>query len=81
MKNITISMDDDLARWTRIEAARREQSISRFLAELLRNEMKTDETYEKAMKAFLTVKPRPLGKPGEKYPVRDEIYDRPVLRR
>lgn len=79
MKNITISMDEDLARWTRVAAARREQSVSRFLAALIENEMKTDGAYEKAMKAFLAVKPRPLGKPGGKYPDREEIYDRPVL--
>ncbi len=35
MKNVTVTMDDDLARWARIEAAKRGRSVSRFLTDTL----------------------------------------------
>jgi len=39
MKNVTISMDDDLALETRIAAAREGKSISRFMAEAAREKL------------------------------------------
>ena len=35
MKNVTVSMDDAVAEWARLEAARRNTSVSRLLGELL----------------------------------------------
>ncbi len=35
MKNVTVTMDDELAGWARVEAAKRGRSLSRFLAETL----------------------------------------------
>lgn len=35
MKNVTISMDEDLHRTTRIEAAKAGKSMSRYIADLL----------------------------------------------
>ncbi|MEQ1949959.1 hypothetical protein [Mesorhizobium sp. CN2-181] len=43
MKNVTISMDDELARLTRIAAARAGQSVSKYLAEAAREKMKADD--------------------------------------
>ena len=37
MKNVTISMDDELLRSLRIEAARDGKSVSRFLADLIKS--------------------------------------------
>jgi hypothetical protein len=36
MKNVTISMDEDLAAWARVEAAKADMSLSRWLAQRLR---------------------------------------------
>lgn len=43
MKNVTISMDDELAQRTRIAAARAGQSMSKYLAEAAREKMRTDD--------------------------------------
>jgi metal-responsive CopG/Arc/MetJ family transcriptional regulator len=47
MKNITISMDDDLARHIRIAAAKAGVSVSRYLAEAGREKVRSDETAAK----------------------------------
>ena len=35
MKNVTISMDEETATWTRVQAARANKSVSKYIAELL----------------------------------------------
>jgi plasmid stability protein len=80
MRNVTITMDEDVARWVRIEAAKHDVSVSRFVGEALRERMQAAVVYEEAMRAFLAAEP--LGRSdGARLPARDEIYDRPVLRR
>lgn len=39
MKNVTISMDDDLALQTRVAAAKEGKSVSRFMAEAAREKL------------------------------------------
>lgn len=43
MKNVTISMDDDLAHLTRIAAAKAGKSVSRYLAEAAREKLMADD--------------------------------------
>lgn len=43
MKNVTISMDDDLAHLTRIAAAKAGKSVSRYLAEAAREKLIADD--------------------------------------
>lgn len=42
MKNVTISMDEDLAQLTRVAAARAGQSVSRYLADAAREKLAND---------------------------------------
>jgi len=51
--NITVTIDDELARWVRIEAARRDTSVSRFLAETLKTQMVEEDQYAAAMQRAL----------------------------
>ena len=81
MKNVTITLDEDTAAWARVEAARADKSLSRFIGEMLQERMRKNDAYEAAMQRWLAIKPVPLRAPGEKLPTRDELYDRPVLRR
>jgi hypothetical protein len=83
MKNITITLDDETAEWARVQAAQRGVSLSRFVGEMLRKELPQAQEYERAMNRWLARRStdRPLSAPGEKLPTREEIYDRPVLRR
>lgn len=80
MKNITITLDEETAAWARVHAARRNVSLSRFVGELLGEQMREAREYDRAMRGFLAEKPRKLKKPGERYLTRDEAHDRSRLR-
>jgi hypothetical protein len=57
MKNVTVSLDEDVALWARVWAARRDTSVSQLLGELLREQMKREEGYDAAMQQFLGTPP------------------------
>jgi len=80
MKNVTISLDEEVARWARVRAAEEEQSVSRWVGEVLRDKMVSEQDYAAAKARFFSFRPRPLGKPGEPLPSRDELHDRAALR-
>lgn len=80
MKNVTISVDEETARWARIEAARRGTSVSRLIGEILRERRLSRSDYDAAMERFMARPSRPLKQPNESYPDRKSLYDRPVLR-
>ena len=80
MKNVTITLDESTAQWVRRAAAERGVSVSRYVADLLRDEMKHAAAYELAMKRFFALEPRPLKRKGTRYPRREELYDRPGVR-
>lgn len=49
MKNVTITLPEDVARWARVWAAERESSLSKAIADLLSERMNADSEYVKAM--------------------------------
>ena len=53
MKNVTVTMEDSVADWARMEAARRNTSVSRLVGELLAEKMRHDDAYERAMREAL----------------------------
>jgi hypothetical protein len=44
MKNVTITLQDDLAHRARVEAAKQDKSLSRFIADLLEERCKAEQT-------------------------------------
>jgi hypothetical protein len=76
MRNITITLDENVARWARIRAAELNTSVSRLVGEMLREKMLDDEKYDQARREYLSQKPLRLRKPGTKYPEREELYGR-----
>ena len=80
MKNVTVTLPEDLARWLRIKAAENDRSVSRWLAELLERMRRQEDQYEAAMKRYLAMKPRKIDWPQGCRPNREELYDRPGLR-
>jgi hypothetical protein len=76
MKNITITLDEKTATWAKLQAARNDMSLSRFVAELLNRTMGESREYEAAMRRFLVKQPSKLRDPAAAYPSRDEINDR-----
>lgn len=83
MKNVTITLDDETAEWARVQAAQKGLSLSRFVGQVLRQQLPQAQEYERAMNRWLSRREadKPLTAPGERLPTREEIYDRPVLRR
>lgn len=79
-RNVTITLDEETARWARIEAARRDMSVSKLVGELLREHMVGEQSYEDAMRAYLSAPPRRLKKRSGRYPKREELHDRAGLR-
>ena len=79
MRNVTITLEEEVARWARIRAAYENISVSRLVGEMLKEEMIKEENYEKAMSRYLLRKSIRISRSG-KYPKRDELYDRKSLR-
>jgi hypothetical protein len=78
MRNITVTMEDEVAQWARIEAARRDMSVSRLIGAMLKDRMTQDDAYERARRRALSRKPF-LHTDGH-YPAREELHDRASLR-
>ncbi len=74
MKNVTVTMDDGVPDWARLEAARRNASVSRLVGEMLAEKMRHDDAYERAMHEALEF--RLFGTSKGRYPIREEIYTR-----
>jgi len=81
MKNITITVDEQAAAWAKVQAAEQNMSLSRYVGELLRERMRRSREYEAAYKAWRDEKPIKLKGPADRYATREELHDRPVLRR
>jgi len=80
MKNITITLPEDLARWVRVRAAENERSVSKWIAELLEGTRRREDDYDMAMRQFLSVEPRRMEWVDGRKPTREELHDRAGLR-
>lgn len=76
MRNITITLEETVARWVRLKAAEEDTSVARWVGQLIAERMRDEEQYEQAMNEFFAVRPRRLKREGS-YPSRDELHDRP----
>ena len=79
-RNITITLPESVARWVRVAAAERAVSVSRFIAALLERRMQGERAYDRAMRANLARPPVRLKERGG-YPSREDVHERPRLRR
>lgn len=75
MKNITVTMEEPDADWIRIEAARRNSSVSRLLGEHVREMRQRQEAYERALQDWLG-KSRDWKSDGSRYPGRADTHER-----
>lgn len=75
MKNLTLSLPDDVARWTRVWAAEHDVSVSKMLSTFLEQRMRASGQYERAMESFLGRKPVCLKRQGS-YPTREAVHER-----
>jgi hypothetical protein len=73
MKNVTVTMEDSVAEWARLEAARRNTSVSRLIGEMLADKMRHDDAYERAMNEWLQ-RPPLVVSDGTPFPTREQTY-------
>lgn len=64
MKNITITLPEEVARWARVWAARQNGSVSKLVGELLTERMNQETAYQACMNRYLNKRPKPL-KPAD----------------
>ncbi len=75
MKNMTITLNEETAKWARVWAAENNSSVSRLVGELLREKMERELAYGAAKSQHLSAEPKALKHEGN-YPSRDELHER-----
>ena len=75
MKNVTITVEDSVLEWARVEAARRNTSLSRMLGEFMAEMQRREDAYERAYEEWRNDR-RTWRSDGAPYPSRDEIHER-----
>ena len=74
MNNVTITLDDQALAWARVKAAEGNVSLSRFVGELIHEQMRHSREYEEAMRAALAFEPVKFER---KWLTREELYALP----
>ena len=54
MKNLTITVEDSVLEWARVEAARRGTSVSRMVGDFMAEMQQREDAYERAYLAWRT---------------------------
>lgn len=80
LKNVTVTLDEETARWARIEAAKRETSVSKLVGAILRERMESHDAYGAARERYFAQDARVHRQAGASLPTRDELHDRSGLR-
>ena len=75
-KNVTITLDEATARGARIEAARRDTSVSQLVGDMLRERMHQERAYARARADWNSRGARLLKESGARYPTRAEVHER-----
>jgi hypothetical protein len=78
LKNVTVTLEKEVAQWARLEAARNETSVSRLLGQILKQRMLEDAGYDSAMRRALARKPFLKG--NSRYISREEAHERSGVR-
>ena len=76
MKNVTITLEEDVARWARVWAAKHDSSVSKILGETLKEKMQQERLYGRAQAAYFSRPAQPLKKAHQRYLHRDELHER-----
>ncbi len=77
VRNVTITLEEEVARWAKVWAAEHDTSVSRFLGGLLKARMLRDQEYQAAMKQYLSRRPTALTRDrAGRYPRRETLYER-----
>jgi hypothetical protein len=78
LRNVTITVDDEVARWARIKAAEENTSVSRLLGDALRQMMRQHQRFHSARREFKRLDASIISDGA--YPRREDLHDRPGVR-
>ena len=78
LKNVTITLDDEVARWARIKAAEDNSSVSQLVGNLLRGFMQQRERFDRAQREFKRLGSSVIS--DSPYPRREDLHDRTGVR-
>ena len=73
LKNVTVTMAPEVARWARVRASGEGDSLARFLGDILREKMDREDAYDTAMMRYLGRGPQELRRDGGAIPRREEL--------
>ena len=75
MKNITVSLPEQTARWVRVWAAEQDKSVSAALAQLIEDKRHEKGARRRALDRFMGAGPSDLSG-GQRYPPRESLHER-----
>jgi len=76
MKNVTITLPDELAHRAKVFAAEHNTSVSRYVGQLLAEKLEEEKGYRSAMEVWQGRRPAVLNEARLAYPKRDDIHER-----
>ena len=80
VKNIAITLDEETARWARIEAAKRGTSVSKLVGQMIEERREQESERRAVLERFMAMPPKALKDADAACPSREHRYDRPELR-
>jgi hypothetical protein len=75
LKNVTITVPEEILTWARVEAAKKNSSVSKLVCEMLEREQRRTGDYWKAYEKWKKIKPIP-GFDASRRLTREEANDR-----
>ncbi len=75
LRNITIRVREEVARWARLKAVEENTSVSKLVGRMMEREMRHSDRYWRAYQGIRRIRPIP-GFDASKRSSRTEIYDR-----
>ena len=75
LKNITITVSEEAAKWARLKAAEESTSVSKLVGRMLEDQMRRSDEYWRAYEKWKTIQPVP-GADATKRMSREETHER-----
>jgi len=75
MKDVTITLDEEVACWAWVRAAEKDTSVSRLAGKMLQEMMIQEQTYRASKQQYLSQRPKKLKKSETQYPRREELHE------
>ena len=78
LRNVTITLEENVVRWARIRAAEEDSSVSALVGDLLRQRMQQHDRFVRARREFGRIGTAVIS--DGFYPRREDLHDRPRVR-